>query len=245
MRTRTPKRINEKFGRLTVIGWGRNHETKSGYKTRYWKCICDCGNIHEVRGCDLTSGRVSSCGCFGVESRHKIKNNLVGRRFGKLVVIRRSFNKRYKNNRCVFWKVICDCGEYRVVSSANLISGNQTGCGNCGLFRNGVLTSNLALKLHDIIGSGVHNYYTGVLYNGHNINVDIALVDDKIAIEYDGLYYHKGKEEWDYAQSITLVLHGWKVLRVRSLRNIPTKNEIMTLIEYLRFSIPQTIVLYI
>ena len=34
--------------------------------SRYWKCKCDCGNIHYVTTNRLTSGAVQSCGCTSV-----------------------------------------------------------------------------------------------------------------------------------------------------------------------------------
>lgn len=56
-----------KVGNLTVIECiGRN---KSG---RFmWKCVCDCGNITEVRADGLSSGRTKSCGCLTVKAATK------------------------------------------------------------------------------------------------------------------------------------------------------------------------------
>lgn len=48
-----------KFGKLIVLGIGgrcSNGEIK-------WKCLCDCGNIAEVKGSSLRSGITKSCGC--------------------------------------------------------------------------------------------------------------------------------------------------------------------------------------
>lgn len=55
-----------KFGRLKVIKLSK--EVKSGKRFRkYWWCLCDCGNSHEVRTDGLTSGNVKSCGCMKKE----------------------------------------------------------------------------------------------------------------------------------------------------------------------------------
>ena len=52
--------------------------------------------------------------------------NLVGRRFGRLVVVSRAENDRCGHLR---WHVKCDCGEERVVQGSNLRSGHTTSCG--------------------------------------------------------------------------------------------------------------------
>lgn len=58
-------RTDRKYGRLTVIGLS-GHKANNGRKL--WRCKCECGSICEVRGSDLTTGRVVSCGCFRKES---------------------------------------------------------------------------------------------------------------------------------------------------------------------------------
>jgi hypothetical protein len=51
--------------------------------------------------------------------------DLTGRRFGRLVVVRRAPNR----NRQVYWECRCDCGETSVVRSMNLVSGSTQSCG--------------------------------------------------------------------------------------------------------------------
>lgn len=58
--------------------------------------------------------------------------NRIGQRFGRLTVISDS-NKREGGQ--VVWLCQCDCGNLVEVRSANLQSGNTTGCG-CGRFGN-------------------------------------------------------------------------------------------------------------
>jgi hypothetical protein len=49
-----------RFGRLTVI-----HRVYSSYAARpTWFCQCDCGNSKIVRGANLKTGSVASCGCL-------------------------------------------------------------------------------------------------------------------------------------------------------------------------------------
>lgn len=66
-------RTGRQYGRLTVIGLS---ERKTNNGRKLWLCECRCGNRCEVRGSDLTMGRVLSCGCFRKESvkRRKTKH---------------------------------------------------------------------------------------------------------------------------------------------------------------------------
>lgn len=48
----------QRFGRLVAKSWFSKN------RTRFWICICDCGNENIVRTANLTSGQVRSCGCL-------------------------------------------------------------------------------------------------------------------------------------------------------------------------------------
>ena len=58
--------IGNKYGRLTVID-----EVKERGKDRavQWLCQCECGNTKIIRGKDLRSGKIISCGCYEQEVR--------------------------------------------------------------------------------------------------------------------------------------------------------------------------------
>ena len=58
--------------------------------------------------------------------------DLVGKRFGKLIVEERLGNSGL-NKKLVYWKCKCDCGNYKEVSTANL-NGNIVK--SCGCYRN-------------------------------------------------------------------------------------------------------------
>lgn len=61
----------QRFSRLEVIEL--NNKEKSGNRYRYyWKCLCDCKTIINVRTDCLTSGYVRSCGCL--HNEQAIKN---------------------------------------------------------------------------------------------------------------------------------------------------------------------------
>lgn len=86
---------NQKFERLLVLKESR----KDNSGAIMWLCKCDCGVEKEVRGNDLRSGKIKSCGCLGKEKRliatqkrhseTKIKpyKDLTNQKFGRLLVI--------------------------------------------------------------------------------------------------------------------------------------------------------------
>ena len=115
---------NQRFGNLTVL-------ERNGYdnnKKILWKCQCDCGTIKNIRGADLRSGKILSCGCFGKEQR-KIANqnkknleqvsfreDLTGKIFGRLTVIefdkQTTLLKKQESGKSLgsWWKCQCACG---------------------------------------------------------------------------------------------------------------------------------------
>lgn len=54
------------------------------------------------------------------------RNDLVGKRFGHLEVLNYVGNDKSRHST---WLCRCDCGNEKVISSGNLISGNSTTCG--------------------------------------------------------------------------------------------------------------------
>ena len=71
---------NQIFGLL--IAKERNG-SDSSHKA-LWLCKCECGKEITVRASDLIAGKIVSCGCLKTKLMSK---NLVGERFGRLVVL--------------------------------------------------------------------------------------------------------------------------------------------------------------
>ena len=67
--------IGMKFGRLFVTRRTPNKTTPSGHTVIYYSCICNCGNIKEVRGISLSrrDHPTRSCGCIRAEEMGKLK----------------------------------------------------------------------------------------------------------------------------------------------------------------------------
>ncbi len=108
----------QKFGRLTVKRMDRRRPGESGIR---WICVCDCGKTIRCRAGELRRAGSQSCGC----SRQGY--DLVGQRFGRLVVLRRARHR--KNWREWHWRCACDCGAKVIITGSKLRSGHTRSCG--------------------------------------------------------------------------------------------------------------------
>lgn len=81
-----------KFGRLTVIEFVGVINGRA-----YFKCRCDCGNIHIVSGRNLKSGEVKSCGCLRKE---KFTHTTHGLKHSKYYNIWQLIKRRCYNPNC-------------------------------------------------------------------------------------------------------------------------------------------------
>ena len=113
--------IGNKYGKLLVIKKAPRPENRP--KGTYWLCKCDCGNYKVIRGADLRSGHVNSCGCL--YGQHSVKNE-IGNKYGRLTVIERA---EKQGIRGALWKCQCNCGNIIIVSGGDLRNGSVQSCG--------------------------------------------------------------------------------------------------------------------
>lgn len=105
-------KIGQKIGRWTVL----QLKTPMYLLARGWEalCRCDCGTERWVNLKSLKDGRTKSCG-------HCKLNALIGKRFGRLTVL------RIENGRAL---CRCDCGKEKYVNDPrNLRNGFTRSCG--------------------------------------------------------------------------------------------------------------------
>ncbi len=108
--------VGKVFGKLTVISYDGNE---------HWKCQCICGNFVSAYIQRLRQGRYTCCGSI----RCKLKIDIVGQRFGRLIVFNDfKYVKKSKYNRS-YVKVKCDCGVEKYVMTTGLLGGDITSCG--------------------------------------------------------------------------------------------------------------------
>lgn len=177
---------------------------------------CICGKKYYACVGSIFYGKGRSCGCYQKQRASEgRKKDISGQKFTNLLAITSEYKDKWGN---YIWKCLCDCGAHAHVIAHHLLSGNTKSCGNCGVYRNGVATSYIALELNKNLGRGIHNYQTKC-----NSNIDIAFVYNgrKIAIEYDCWKWHKDYEERDKRKSQDLINDNWIVLRIKSRTKIP------------------------
>ena len=113
------------FGRLTVIEQAESSVTPNGCIRTMWRCKCECGNEVIRSSQNLRNAKEGSCGCAKREQMSELKlENLIGQRFGRLVVVSRASSDRYTK-----WHCKCDCGNECDVLANNLKRGHTQSCG--------------------------------------------------------------------------------------------------------------------
>lgn len=146
--------VNQKFGKLTVLSFDHFETCKKIQKGRksprrnaIYKCKCDCGNIIYLPINLLVQGRTRSCGCSvttntsfvgglsGKLSDPNYLNEIVGKKFNRLTVLKFDhfkYNKPTKNNyieKVPFYLCKCDCGNTTILSRTAIQTGATKSCG--------------------------------------------------------------------------------------------------------------------
>jgi hypothetical protein len=61
----------QRFGRLLAL----EEHGQDGRRAYYWRCVCDCGQTSIVRGSQLKTGAIQSCGCARVEASARLRTH--------------------------------------------------------------------------------------------------------------------------------------------------------------------------
>lgn len=168
--------IGETFGELTI-----QNVIKKNNRS-YCICKCSCGNITEVVFSNLRIRNTTSCGNRKIHPRVK-KENLIGQRFNKLLVLK---DTGKKSNSHTIWQCQCDCGNIIEVRGDYLKSGHTFSCG-CIMSKGEekiikILTKN---NIHFI----TQKTFDDLIYpSGYPARFDFY-VANKYLIEYDGIQH--------------------------------------------------------
>jgi hypothetical protein len=187
---------NQKFGRLTVLERDKNRKTTGG---SYWICQCECGTIKSVKSISLRNGDISSCGCYRQEQLRKAKyqkseEEMLNKRFGKLVVKQRSEHKG--NGGELYWICQCDCGKTIEVRGHELRRKDENRTISCGCYHRSIGATNI---MDCLIFNGIEFIDEYVFPDLPKSRFDFAIVEKgKIVrlIEFDGEQHYKDVEQW-------------------------------------------------
>jgi hypothetical protein len=119
-----------RFNKPTVIKGLNEYTTNNGCRGyQKWLCVCDCGKDVITNSYQLIRGVSGSCGIYGCGGSNYIEPDIIGKKFGKLTVIKLLEEKIYKQRA---WLCECDCGNFKKTTTAKLSTGQSTNCG-CSL----------------------------------------------------------------------------------------------------------------
>lgn len=184
----------QKFGRLTVIKQLPNLKTEK-YSYPQWECKCDCGETVITTSGSLCSGKITSCGCLRRENHRKtVSQDLVGMRFGKLIVLELD-EKISKQKKQLYWKCQCDCGNIKIALGDSLKRNQVNSCG--------CLVSKGEEKIQRVLKENNYNFinqYSFKDLKGEKLPLrfDFAIFDKnqkiKCLIEYQGKQHYETAE---------------------------------------------------
>lgn len=171
--------------------------------------------------------QAKSCGCL---SKQALKDgreifkvvDKTGRKYGRLTVLHRDFEKE-KTCKGVYWRCLCDCGNYTSVASHNLREG-QFGTQSCGKCR----SSHGQNKIRDILKENNINFIEEYRFpdckNIRPLPFDFFLPDYNCCIEFDGEQHYKSTGGWNSEE------HVEKVKNNDEIKNQYCKDNNITLI---------------
>lgn len=177
------------FGQLTVVSRATN--TIDNKIT--WHCRCSCGKEKDIRGSDLKTGKIISCGCYKnqLASQRMFKDE-TGNKYGKLTVL-----SLYSMKPKVIWRCKCDCGKETLVSGVCLRSGNTKSCGCTLSWKEEEITS--LLKKLQIKFIRQYTFPDLLGKEKHPLRFDFAIMKQNILvglIEYMGRQHYSPIEAW-------------------------------------------------
>lgn len=218
----------KRFGYLTVLGYNK--------QSARWICKCDCGNILEILGCNLTRDErgTRSCGC----KRDELRINTMINKYGDISASR-------KNGPRPDWQIELSKDKEGIQKAINelknkynrkptLIELNQyLGTDATRLaerlnkfeLRDSIDNSKLSveeLKLYEHIKGICSKYGYKCIHDdrkaiGNGQEIDIFIPDIQLGIEYNGSFWHQdlmvGKE-YHYKKSEDCAKQGIRLIHI-------------------------------
>lgn len=89
------------------------------------------------------------------------KKDLIGQRFGKLIVTEYAFYKKVSNSRKHFWRVICDCGVEKIVRESHLLAKTKATI-SCGCYRDAAI--GIRCKTHGLTKTKTYKVWQAMVH---------------------------------------------------------------------------------
>ena len=195
--------VGQKFAKLTVLDFLYKNNSK-GIRTLHAKCKCDCGSTVDVDYRSLKHGDILGCGCRINKKRTSIfdyARELVEERWDYNINVDDPKDVEFNSEKKYWWKGYKDS----YLMAPKELWGKPSGTS----FPEQAIFFYLS-KLFPNVENRAK-----IQCEGTRQEADIYLSDYKIAIEYDGVVWHKRKLQGDIDKSSNFASQGIYVIRAR------------------------------
>lgn len=123
----------ERYSKLLVLNRNYTYAEEHNLKSKnavYWDCQCLCGEKLVSTTKRLRSGTTTQCKKCAYKERNKRNyEDLVGKRFNRLLVLEEDTTHEKGASRATYYKCLCDCGNIVSVRRDGLKNGDYQSCG--------------------------------------------------------------------------------------------------------------------
>lgn len=180
------------FGDFLVIEMLYGYKIVSNKPKTYCRCLGIDNKEYIIRADALRNGATKT---IKGACRAGKKNDLVGQRFGKLVVMYQSEGS-FTSNGHVLWHCVCDCGTELDVFSSNLISGHTQSCGCNHKSQWEIFIADYLTKLNIDFEEQKRFSDCRNQKGSDMLPFDFFIASKNIAIEYDGQHHFEPVKGW-------------------------------------------------
>ena len=193
------------------VRWAGDALPKSTKAATLWNCLI-CGHewktnyncIHQGGGCPKCAGQARKVS----KDYHVLA--------GKKDVL---WTGKFPQNTRAKTEWACKKGHVWETTH-NSLSRALGGCPRCMSTYNGKMASSQQVAISEML-DGILNYKQDRIF------IDVALLDKRIAIEYDSWYFHGATEQKDKKRRRQLLNDGWKVITIRSKMLVPERGVLL------------------
>lgn len=200
--------IGKRFGQLTIESF--NVRIQNNKRKYFAICSCDCGNTCEKEYSKIISGHVSTCGKHKQEHKNDLLSN-----YKDIIEKYWDYDKNddlpehinIKSEKEYWWKD--ETGSFKL--KATELTKRQ--------FGTSFHEQSIYFYLKQLFNNVKNRYRLKI--NNSSSEADIFIQDYNVAIEYDGVFWHKGKYQDDLEKSKRFNDNGIILIRVRETGLLP------------------------